>query len=241
MLDAAIDEIAHAPLWRAVLEIVFVNLLLSGDNAVVIAMACRALPRRERILGLLIGQGVAVVLLIVFAGVMSRLLQLPYIKIAGGLALIYIAARLVLPQEPESEVEAAANLWRAVRILIVADFVMSFDNILAIVQIARGSLVLLAIGLAVSIPVVIVGATIGMALLERLPILAWAGAAFLGWVAGQTIVADDAIARAVLRAAGGQSSRVELASGCAGVILVIAFGTLWRHCRTAGSRPRQQR
>ncbi len=241
MLHAAIDEIARVPWWSAVLEIVFVNLLLSGDNAVVIAMACRALPRRQRILGLLIGEGAAVVLLIVFAGVMSRLLQLPCTKIAGGLALIYIAARLVLPQEPENKVEAAASLWRAVRILIAADFVMSFDNILAIVQIARGSLALLAIGLAVSIPVVIAGAAIGMALLERLPILAWAGAAFLGWVAGQTIVADKAIAGAVLRAAGGQSGFVELVSGCAGVILVIALGTFWRHCRTAGGHQRQQR
>jgi YjbE family integral membrane protein len=239
MLQAGIDELARAPFWGAVLQIVLINILLSGDNAVVIALACRALPRPQRIWGMAIGAGADVVLLIIFAAVMSRLLDLPYLKIAGGLALIYIAVKLLLPQDAAANVEAAAHLWRAVRIVVVADLVMSFDNMLAVVQIARGDLFLLAIGLAVSIPVVIAGAALVMALLDRLPILVWAGAALLGWIAGQTMVGDTAIAGALRRAAGGQHpGGVELAAGCAGVVVVIAAGGFWRYRGRGNSPPR---
>jgi YjbE family integral membrane protein len=230
MLQANISALADARSWSALPEIVFVNFLLSGDNAVIIAMACRALPRRQRILGLLIGESVAVILLIVFAGVMVRLLQLPYLKLAGGLALIYIAAKLLVPDESDTnEVEAAAHLWRAVRIVVVADIVMSFDNVLAIVQIARGDLALLAIGLVVSIPIIVAGAALITVLLDRLPLLIWIGSALLGWVAGQTIVGDPAIAGLVAGAFGDErAGRVELVAGCVGAALVIAAGGLWR-------------
>src|SRR5487761_1173150 len=147
MMQPGIDEIARAPsFWSALLQIVFINILLSGDNALVIAMACRALPRRQRIWGMAIGAGADAALLIAFAAIMSRLLELPYLKIAGGLALIYIAAKLLIGDDAD-EVEAASHLWRAVRMIVVADLVMSFDNILAVVEIARGNLALLAIGL----------------------------------------------------------------------------------------------
>jgi YjbE family integral membrane protein len=233
MLQANISALADARSWSALPEIVFVNFLLSGDNAVIIAMACRALPRRQRIMGLLIGESVAVILLIVFAGVMVRLLQLPYLKLAGGLALIYIAAKLLVPEESDTnEVEAAAHLWRAVRIVVAADIVMSFDNVLAIVQIARGDLALLAIGLIVSIPVIVAGAALITVLLDRLPLLIWIGSALLGWVAGQTIVGDQAIAGLVTDAFGDErAGRVEFAAGCVGAALVIAAGGLWRRRR----------
>jgi YjbE family integral membrane protein len=233
MLQANINALADARSWSALPEIVFVNFLLSGDNAVIIAMACRALPRRQRIMGLLIGESVAVILLIVFAGVMARLLQLPYFKLAGGLALIYIAAKLLVPEESDTnEVEAAAHLWRAVRIVVAADIVMSFDNVLAIVQIARGDLALLAIGLIVSIPVIVAGAALITVLLDRLPLLIWIGSALLGWVAGQTIVGDQALSGLVTGAFGDErAGRVELAAGCVGAALVIAAGGLWRRRR----------
>ena len=226
MFQATIGDFARAPIWSAVLEIVFTNLLLSGDNAVIIAMACRGLPRRQRILGLVIGAGVAAVLLIVFTGVIARLLQLPYLKLAGGLALIYIAAKLLVPEDADkNQVEAVAHLWRAVRIVVVADIVMSFDNILAVAEIARGNLALLAIGLTASIPIVIGGAAFITALLDRLPILVWGGAALLGWVAGETIIGDEAIVGLITRAVGGQlAGRIELAAACAGAVLVIAAG-----------------
>lgn len=238
MLQANTSDLAQAPFWSAVLEVVFINILLSGDNAVIIAMACRALPGRRRICGLVIGEAVAVMLLIIFAGVLARLLQVPYLKLAGGLALLYIAARLLLPERADkNEVEATAHLWRAVRIVVAADIVMSFDNILAVVQIARGDLRLLAIGLMVSVPIIVAGAALITALLDRLPILVWAGAALLGWVAGQTIVGDQAIAGLVARAATNKAAgSVELAAGCAGGLLVIAAGALWRRRRMAAAR-----
>jgi YjbE family integral membrane protein len=236
MLQASTSDLVQSPFWTAALEIVFINILLSGDNAVIIAMACRALPARQRVLGLAIGGAVAVVLLIVFAVILTRLLEVPYLRAVGGLALFYIAMRLLLPEDADgNEVEASTHLWRAVRIIAVADVVMSFDNILAVVQIAKGDMALLAIGLAVSIPVILAGAALITTLLDRLPILVWAGAALLGWVAGETIVGDEALAGLVARlsgAAGRQfSGSVELAAGLIGAVLVLVAGGLWRRWR----------
>ncbi|MGH6672951.1 MAG: YjbE family putative metal transport protein [Xanthobacteraceae bacterium] len=232
MLLTNFNDLAQQPLWSAVPQIVFINILLSGDNAVVIAMACRALPRRQRILGLVIGEAVAVLLLIIFAAVLARVLQWPYLRIIGGLALIYIGAKLLVPPDGDEQVEASANLWRAVRIVIAADIVMSFDNIVAVVQIANGDLGLLAIGLAVSIPIIIAGAAIIARLIERLPILIWAGAALLGWIAGQTIAEDQSVIALTRRVAGvTHTSSIELAVGCAGAVLVIALGIVWRAWR----------
>jgi YjbE family integral membrane protein len=239
MLQTNVNDLAQAPFWSAVLEIVFINLLLSGDNAVVIAMACRGLPRRQRIWGLVIGAAVAVILLVVFASVISRLLQFPYLKIAGGLALIYIAVKLLVPENAgRNGVEATARLWHAVRIIVAADIVMSFDNILAVAQIARGDLALLGIGLLVSIPIIIAGAALVAALLDRLPILIWAGAALLGWIAGQTIINDKVIAEWVQHVVANYlADDMELAAGCAGAVLVIAVGSFWRHQRLFKERP----
>lgn len=239
MLQTSINDLAQGPFWSALPEIVFVNLLLSGDNAVVIAMACRGLPRRQRLRGLVIGEAVAVILLIVFAAIISRLLQFPYLKIAGGLALIYIAAKLLVREKADGNaVEAAAQLWLAVRIVVVADLVMSFDNILAVAQIAQGNLALLAIGLMVSIPIIIAGAALIAALLDRLPILIWAGAALLGWVAGQTIADDQAISALLPRLVDGKSvGSLEWIAGGAGAALVLAAGALWRQQRLRKARP----
>lgn len=235
MQQVGTGELAHATFWGAALEIVLVDLLLSGDNAVIIAMACRGLPRRQRKWGLVIGGGVSVALLIVFAGLLSRLMQLPYFKLVGGLALVVIAVRLLVSgQGKENEVEASGRLWRAVWTVFLADLVMSFDNILAVVQVARGDLMLLAVGLAVSIPIVIAGAALVTELLDRLPILIWAGSALLGWVAGQTIIADDAIAGLVVHTGMSSGSLIWLARG-AGAVFVIVFGGLLRRRRPANA------
>jgi len=238
MLQASINDLEQTAFWSAVLQIIFINILLSGDNAVIIAMACRALPPRQRLWGVAIGAGVAVILLIIFTDVIARLLQLPYLKLAGGLALIFIAAKLLVPEDADkNEVEAVAHLWRAVRIVVVADVVMSFDNILAVAEIAKGNLMLLAIGLTVSIPLIIAGAALITALLDRLPILVWVGAALLGWVAGQTIVGDSVIGGPVTRAFGEKlAGQVEPAAAGAGAVLVIAAGGLWRLWRTSKAR-----
>jgi YjbE family integral membrane protein len=237
MLHAGIDELARAPFWSAVLQIVFINVLLSGDNAVVIAMACRALPPRQRPWGLLIGTGGSVTLLIVFAGLIAYLIQFPYLKLAGGLALIYIAAKLLVAgASDENEIAAPEQLWRAVRIVLIADLVMSFDNILAVVQVAKGDLALLAVGLVVSIPVVIAGAALAIGLFDRLPVLVWAGAALLGWVAGQTVISDKALAGLVDGAgADNPPTAVAWSAGCAGAVVVIAAGTVWSRWRMSKS------
>jgi YjbE family integral membrane protein len=179
--------------WTTVFEIILINILLSGDNAILIALACRKLPRSQRKWGMIIGAGVASILLIVFTGVISTLMTLPYLKLLGGCALLWIAFRLLVSDADEHHVEAVDDLWRAVRIIVVADVIMSLDNVIAVAAAARGSYVLLGLGLMVSIPIVIFGAALIMALLERFPVLVWVGAALLGGIAGDLIVEDAAV------------------------------------------------
>ncbi|MEX2127205.1 MAG: TerC family protein [Xanthobacteraceae bacterium] len=185
--------------WLALGKIIWINILLSGDNAVVIALACRSLPPRTRWWGIVLGAGVAVLLRVIFTGVVTSLLDLQGLKIAGALALLYIAIDLIIPSKEgkESEIEAAENLWRAVRVVAVADLVMSLDNVIAIAGAAKGSWLLIAIGLATSVPLIIAGAAMITALFDRFPVLVQAGAALLGWVAGEMLVTDPAIVAAV--------------------------------------------
>ena len=169
LLHAGIEQLGYTAFWFAVLQIIFVNFLLSGDNAVVIAMACRDLPPPQRRWGLVVGAGVAVVLRIILVGVLTWLMLLPYVKLVGGVALVFIAAKLIVPEErSETKFKRLAHLWRAVMIVAIADIVMSVDNMIAIAAIAQGNLLLLAIGLAVSIPLIVAGAALIMALLNSL-------------------------------------------------------------------------
>src|ERR1700745_976013 len=152
MMTSGWSDMGHTAFWVALLKIMWINILLSGDNAVVIAMACRGLPHRQRLWGMVLGAGVAVVLRIIFTGVVASLMLLPYLKIVGGLALFYIAAKLLVPEdEDEDEVQAVEHLWRAVRIVAVADIVMSLDNVIAIAAAAEGNGGLLVVGRGVTI------------------------------------------------------------------------------------------
>jgi YjbE family integral membrane protein len=184
------DQIYQVGFWTTVFEIILINILLSGDNAILIALACRKLPQPQRRWGMIIGAGVASILLIVFTAAISTLLALPYLKLIGGCALLWIAFRLLVSDADEHHVEAVEDLWRAVRIVVVADVIMSLDNVIAVAAAARGSYLLLGLGLMVSIPMVIAGAALIMALLERFPLLVWAGGALLGWIAGGLIFDD---------------------------------------------------
>src|SRR5436305_2307550 len=187
-------EIQQPTFWVALGKIMWINILLSGDNALVIAMACRGLPPRQRLWGMVLGAGVAVILRIIFTGIVVTLMELPYLKLVGGLALLVIAAKLLVPeQEDEEGVESASHLWAAVQIVAIADVVMSLDNVIAVAAAANGSFPLLILGLAISIPLIVAGAALIMALLNRLPILVWAGAALLGWIAGEVIATDPAV------------------------------------------------
>jgi YjbE family integral membrane protein len=183
--------------WIAVLQIIWIDVLLSGDNAVVIALACRKLPPRQRIWGVVLGTVVAITLRIVFAGLVSTLMKMAYLKLVGGVLLLWIAVKLLGPEDngKGSEVEPVDTLWRAIRIVAIADLVMSLDNVIAIAAVAERfeapqSYALLMFGLAVSIPLIMAGAALVMAVLERFPVVVWAGAALLGWIAGEIIAKD---------------------------------------------------
>ncbi|MET0840749.1 MAG: TerC family protein [Methyloceanibacter sp.] len=218
--------------WIAVLQIIWIDLLLSGDNAVVIALACRKLPPRQRIWGVVLGTVVAIALRVIFAGVVTTLMQVPYLKLVGGALLLWIAVKLLNPEEngKSNEIEAVDKLWRAIRIVAIADLVMSLDNVIAIAAVAERfeaphSYALLMFGLAVSIPLIMAGAALVMALLDRFPIVVWAGAALLGWIAGE-IIAKDPLFTAALDPAAAHTAAIIGAT--LGALFVVVVGLLRR-------------
>jgi YjbE family integral membrane protein len=172
-------------------EIIWVNALLSGDNALVIAMACRNLRGRQRWLGTTLGAGLAIVCRIVCTVFIAALLRVPYLKIVAGVVLVWIAIRLIADSNAEEDgVAAGDSLFNAVRAIVVADVAMSIDNVLAISAIAHDDFVLIAVGVAISIPLVVVGANLIVGVINRFPILVWAGGGLLGWVAGGMAAED---------------------------------------------------
>ncbi len=206
-MDFLLQDMLHAPFWIAVLQIVGVNVVLSGDNAVVIALACMRLPPRQRLWGMILGAAVAVLLRVGFTVVVAQAMTYPYLRLVGALLLFWVAIKLVYEDNNDEErVESAENLWRAVRIVAIADIVMSLDNVIAIAASAEAAAVrvnaefadqlkttLIVFGLATSVPLIIAGSAILMSLLERFRILVWAGGAMLGYVAGDILVTDPAV------------------------------------------------
>ncbi len=222
-MDVLISEMMRPAFWLAALQIMGINILLSGDNAVVIALAVRALPPKERFWGMVLGAGAAAVLLIAFTSIVATLMKLPYLKFAGGLVLIWVAIKLVSPQAHDSEntPEAVEDLWRAVRVVVVANIVMSLDNVIAVAAAAKGDYLLLGLGLAVSIPVVIAGSALFLAIIERFPIVVWGGGALLGWIAGGLLPEDPIIAKYLSEAT---AETLEVICGVAGAIIVVLVG-----------------
>ncbi len=213
-----------------ILEIIWIDILLSGDNAVVIALACRTLPETQRRWGILLGSLAAVGLRILFAFVVIELLLLPFVKVAGGLLLLWIAIKLVFDQEEEEKaVKPARSLFAAVRTIAIADGVMSLDNVIAIAAAAKEDIVLIIFGLALSIPLIVFGSSLVLALLNRFPILVWAGAALLGWIAGDLIGSDPTVA-AWIRP---RFAHFEFWWAPAGMALVLAGAGLARWSRKA--------
>jgi len=188
-------DIGTPQFWFAALEIIVINILLSGDNAVVIALACRNLPPHQRRWGVFWGAVGAIVLRIILTFFAVSLLQLSYLKIIGGLLLVWIGIKLIAEEESEGghDVQASDRMLSAIRTVIIADLVMSIDNVLGVAAAAKGSLLLLIFGLVVSVPLVIGGAQLIMRLIERFPILIVAGGGLLGFVAGELIVEDSAV------------------------------------------------
>jgi YjbE family integral membrane protein len=229
------SDLQSAGFWLALGKIVWINVLLSGDNALVIALACRGLHGRYRFWGMVAGSGIAVALRVVFTGIVATLMALPYLKLVGGLALLVIAAKLLVPEEEDEDgVKSASHLWAAIQIVVVADIVMSLDNVIAIAAAAQGNFALILIGLAISIPLIVAGAALIMALLERFPILVWAGAALLGWIVGEVIMTDPVIQGLLEPKLGPEAFQYTvLFAALLGAILVLLVGGSWRRSKQA--------
>jgi YjbE family integral membrane protein len=195
--------LATAAFWVGLGKIIWVNLLLSGDNAVVIALAARSLPPKQQKQAVFWGAAAAVLMRVVLTVFAVALLTLPWLKIVGGLLLLWIGVKLLVPEDDGEEVASSDNLWSAIKTILIADLVMSLDNVLAVAAAADSAAptpdlsamkyTLLVLGLGISIPIVIFGSTLMLKLMERWPIIITAGAALLGWIAGEMMVTDPAI------------------------------------------------
>jgi YjbE family integral membrane protein len=226
----------------SVLQIVWIDLLLSGDNAIVIALACRNLPENQRKVGMLLGAGVAIGLRIIFAVMISYLLGVPFLKLIGGLLLLWIGVKLAMGEdEAHEEVNASEQLWGAVRTIAIADAVMSLDNVLAISAASHGNFWLFTFGLLLSIPLIIFGAQLITSIIERFPVFIWLGAALLGWIAGEMIAQDTVLVGWAKTAAPwllgpnadvpggiGPSTVVEYAAQIIGALIVLGLARVLR-------------
>ena len=189
-----LTELHTARFWIDLLEIIGTNILLSGDNAVVIALASRSLPDHQRRIAVLGGSAAAVVLRIALCLVVESLLQVPYLKLIGGLLLLYIGVNLLIDEESDDEIAAHSHMWGAIRTILVADAVMSLDNVVAIAAAAHDSVLLITLGLVISIPLIVFGSQLMLRVLERFPILIVLGGGLLGWIAGEIILSDPLVA-----------------------------------------------
>ena len=191
------EQMTHTGFWVAVVQIIVIDILLAGDNAVVIALACRNLPPDLQKKGIFWGVVGAIGLRVVLTAFAASLLTLPWLKIAGALALLWIGIKLLVPEEEGGEgheIEGSTSLMGAVKTVIIADFVMSLDNVIGVAGAAKGNMALLIFGLLVSIPLVVVGSKLILKLIERFPLVVVAGGALLGWIAGELIATDPAAA-----------------------------------------------
>jgi len=224
-----VTDLSQTQFWVSVVEIIWINVLLSGDNAIVIALACRSLPPEQRLAGMIAGTAVALAMRLVFASIVSTLMLFPYIKIVGGVALLWIAVKLLTPADESGAGHASSDsLWRAVKIIALADVVMSLDNVIAVAAAAKGNYALLVFGLGVSIPAIVAGATVIMAILNYFPLFLWAGAALLGWVAGDVIASDPIVVEQADAWSEGSHEKISLASSALGAVGTVFGGRLLR-------------
>ena len=222
-------ELTSAAFWAALGSIILANILLSGDNAVVIAMAARSLPPHQQKKAILFGSAAAIVMRIVLTLIAVEMLKWPFLKIVGGLLLLYIGVTLMLEDDGDGHQggQENAGLMTAIRTILIADLVMSLDNVLAVAAAAKGDTLLLVIGLAISIPLIIFGSTMLIKVMERFPIIITLGAALLGWLAGEMVVTDPAF----IERFGVQPDWRHLLAGAFGAGLVVLLG--WYRNRNA--------
>ena len=232
------EALTSPAVWGALGAIIVANILLSGDNAVVIAMAARSLPAHQQKKAIFYGSAAAIVMRILLTIGAVQMLQVPYLKIVGALALLWIGTQLLVDSEEEGEVKEPGTMGAAIRTILIADLVMSIDNVIAVAAAASRApedyrLVLLIIGLATSIPLIIIGSTLLMKIMERFPIIITLGAALLGWLAGEMFVTDPAIA-AWFKA---NLQHAEIVFGIGGALLVVAVGKWLHHRGRQGEAP----
>jgi YjbE family integral membrane protein len=214
-------EFGSPQFWVAAMQIVVINILLSGDNAVVIALACRNLPPKQRKLGIFWGVVGAVVLRVILTFFAVALLKLPYLQLVGAALLLWIGIKLIAEDdEGQHDIHAADRLWAAVKTVIVADLVMSIDNVIGVAGAAKGSLPLLIFGLVVSIPLVVLGAQLIMKLIERMPWLILAGGGLLGYLAGEIAISDTAVKPWI----DANATQLHYIAPIAGIVIVVAVG-----------------
>ncbi len=214
--------------WVAVLQIIWIDLLLAGDNAVVIALACRQLQGRDRTLGIILGAGAAILLRVLFTLVAATLMGFPWIMAVGALLLLWIAVKLIVPEEADEHgIAAHGSMWKAVQTIAIADLVMSLDNVIAVAAAAKGDPGLIIFGLIVSIPFVVFGSALLMKVIDRFPLLVWAGAALLGWIAGEIFAKDKGVIATI-----GTLPPIPMAIG--GALFVIVTGYLLRRAKGIG-------
>jgi len=220
MLETALDP----AFWVSVLQIIAIDILLGGDNAIVIALACRRLPEEQRKKGIFWGVVGAIVLRVALIFFALQLLAIPFLKIVGGALLLWIGIKLLQPEDDEAhgKIEGSTHLWGAIRTIIIADAVMSLDNVIAVAAAAKGDLSLVIFGILVSIPIVVWGSKFVLKLMDRLPIVITFGGALLGWIAGDMLL-GDAVVKPYLE---GQPGWLKYAASTAGALLVVAIG-IW--------------
>jgi YjbE family integral membrane protein len=229
-----LEELYSQAFWIGLLKIIGVNLVLSGDNAVVIALAARSLPARQQKAAVMWGSGAAVVMRIILTIFAVALLTLPWLKLVGSLLLFWIGVKLLVPEDGDANISASDNLISAIKTILIADLVMSIDNVIAVAAAAQGSMTLLILGLAISIPLVIFGSTLLLHLMERWPVIITIGGGLLGFVAGEMMVTDPAL-KDWLTGAGVQFDgtgkpyvaglNLEILCGLLGAVFVVGAGT----------------
>ncbi len=229
----SLDMYAFLQQWDMaviMLQIVAIDLLLGGDNAVVIAMACRKLPPQKRTKAIIIGTVGAILARVLLLAIALYLLSLPWLKIVGALLLLWIGIKLVRNEEEESEVSSSGSLWRTAITITVADVIMSLDNVLAVAAAGKGHIALVALGVAISIPVIVAGSKLVLVLLTRFPAVVLLGGMLIGWIAGSMLVSDPTI-RQLFPSAGEGTARL---AGAVGALLVLFTG--WPAATAAGER-----
>lgn len=232
------EEFLTAHFWVAVGQIILIDILLGGDNAVVIALACRQLPENQRLKGILWGTAGAILLRVALIAFAISLLKVPFLKIAGAALLIWIGVKLITPHDEDAHgnIQASDKLWSAVKTVIVADLVMSIDNVIAIAGAAQNAgeqhqMALVILGLVVSIPIIVWGSQIVLKLMDRFPVIILLGGMLLGWIAGGMFQTDPMLKDLIP-----QEQSWHYALGAAGALLVLAIGQALKARRARGKK-----